>query len=981
MRGFFLYIFLFYGLILSAQKYNFVNYSVEDGLIQSQALHICQDKYRQLWISTEGGISKFDGKKFTGYSIQDGLSSNRIGDVMCDKDGNIWSGTEFGLSVFNGKKFTHISLGKHTVNNVGSIVQDSDGKIYATNNFHLYCVEKGAARAVRITKDSLEDVTTLYKPVKGDVLAYVAGKGLYSLKKDDWQKVTEAGESTKVKFFRSIYITHYGDTLLATGVGLYVVRNKKIVPQLDLGLPESINVYYITEDARRNLWLGTDNGAYRVSGDGVQHFNSKNGFTDNTVFMIFKDVENNLWFATDADGIFNFRENTFTYYDKSSGMANPIIMGIVEDSKGKIYLGGYGGGLYEMNEKQEIQPVNLPDPTIKESKITSLYSDNEDDIWIGTLGKGAWRYNEKSGLKKVEGKDGTFPRGGTCFYKDKRGNVLIGNAQGLFLYDKGGDISRIKMTAQLVSTLKPLNEDTIIAGTSNGLFYIDGNYKATQIGKKEFVNTSILCIDIKNHQVWMGTTDRGLLKWDTRSGKVYNYNTSSGLPSNFIYSLYVTGKGSVWTGTGFGISSLYLSDSGTVKAVKNYGRAEGLLGMECNHNAVLRASDSGLWFGTTKGLFHFNPNNAPEDKQPMVVLKSVKLFSSEITDSSLCKGFDNWFGVPQQLKLRSGQDHLTFEVGGIYLTNPDGLLYKYKLEGIDNDYITSANPVIVYASLPPGKYVLKVMAITKNGVASVNTIEYPFEIEKAFYQTRPFQGLVILLLISSGAAVVLITSWRRQKRKAVLEKIREEEFMKLRHRTAEDFHDEVGNKLTRISVLADILKAKSKTQEAETVRIVDQIKENTNALYAGSRDIIWSLNPQNDGIYEIAGHIRDIGTALFNDTAIDLELSHNLSAQKNKRLKLDYSRNLIMTFKEIYSNILKHASAKHIRVNFNLADDDRLFIEITDDGKGFDATLEQPGNGLKNIKNRVGRMNGTCSIVSATGAGTKIEITLNNIFT
>jgi signal transduction histidine kinase len=478
----------------------------------------------------------------------------------------------------------------------------------------------------------------------------------------------------------------------------------------------------------------------------------------------------------------------------------------------------------------------------------------------------------------------------------------------------------------------------------------------------------------------MGTTDRGLLRWSLKTGRIANFNMSSGLPSNFIYSLYVSDEQTVWAGTGFGISNLFLNDSGGVRAVKNYGRAEGLLGMECNHNAVLHASDSGLWFGTTKGLFHFNPSRQPEDKQPMVVLKSVKLFSSAITDSALCSGFDNWFNIPQQLRLKSGQNHLTFEVGGIYFTNPDAVRFKYKLEGIDQDYVTSANPVIVYASLPPGKYVLKVMGVTKSGVVSVNTIEYPFEIEKAFYQTGIFQVLVVLLLISSGALVVFFTSRRKQKQKEVLEKIREEEFMKLRHRTAEDFHDEVGNRLTRISVLADILKSKVGGPEQETIKIVKQIKENTNALYSGSRDIIWSLNPQNDGIYEITEHIKDIGAALFNDTAVEFNFTHNIGPHRRERLKLDYSRNLIMAFKEIYNNILKHASAKNVDIDFTFTGENGLRVQVRDNGVGFESGEEQRGNGLKNIRNRVSRMNGVCRIDSAPGRGTVINIELKNIF-
>jgi hypothetical protein len=82
------------------------------------------------------------------------------------------------------------------------------------------------------------------------------------------------------------------------------------------------------------------------------------------------------------------------------------------------------------------------------------------------------------------------------------------------------------------------------------------------------------------------------------------------------------------------------------------------------------------------------------------MLRSVKLFSSEITDSSLFDSPGSWFGVPEGLKLSSRQNHITFELGSIYFTNPDDVLYKYKLEGIDNVFNTSNNHYIIYPSLP-----------------------------------------------------------------------------------------------------------------------------------------------------------------------------------------------------------------------------------------------------------------------------------------
>ncbi|HWY38970.1 MAG TPA: two-component regulator propeller domain-containing protein, partial [Bacteroidia bacterium] len=878
--------------------------------------------------------------------------------------------------------FTKVPLGKNNLTNVGTIVQMPDKKIYTTNNFKVFRVSGMKSEKLTVTNDSNEMITTLYKTNDGDLMASVYKKGIYLFKGTGWKKVVDMDEEGHPKFIRDIFIDSNNDTLLASGVGLFRAVNGKIQNYFSENkLYADLNIFSIAEDAKKNIWLGTDNGAYKIEGKEITHFNSQKGFTDNTVFFIFKDIENDLWFATDADGIFKFRENTFTYYDKSCGLSNPIIMGVVQAKDNCMYLGGYGGGLYKINERNGIESVKLNTPILENSKISSLYADDQNNIWIGTLGKGAWCYNTKTGLKKLESKNGeTYLRGATCFLKDANGNILIGNTQGLFLYDKNENISNIKLPAVVVSSIKQYSKDSVIIGTSKGIFIIEKNYNTRHIENSEFENSSILCLSVRNKHIWMGTTDRGLLNWDVSTNKIIYYNTTNGLPSNFIYSIYVSDKQTAWVGTGFGISNLLLKNTGEVSAVKNYGRADGLLGMECNHNSVLCASDSGLWFGTTKGLFHFNPySSVVENNRPFVLLRSVRLFSSEITDSTLCKGFDTWFNIPKQLKLRSGQNHLTFELNAIYFTNPEDILYKYKLEGIDSKYTISSNPVIVYPALPPGKYTLNIQALTKSGVVSANGVDYTFEIAKAFYQTRFFQLLAIIFLVSMGALVAYWIEWSKRKQKDILAKIREEEFMKLRQRTAEDFHDEMGNKLTRISVLTDILKSKVSSEEEETRQLVNQIKENTNALYSGSRDIIWSLNSQNDGIYEIAEHIKDKGYEIFHDTNVDFEYSHNITNRVLK-LKLDYSRNLIMVFKEIYNNILKHAHAKRVSVSLNLTTGQELEIRIDDNGVGFDAEVIQKGNGIKNIKNRVNRMNGEVIFDSVKNSGTRTTIVLKNIF-
>jgi len=982
---------IFFALMLPlavfCQKYNFVNWTVEDGLIQSQASSICQDQYRQLWIGTQGGISKFDGKKFTGYSVQDGLVANPVNVLFCDKRGNLWVGTNNGISFFNGIKFQTILPGKKSINNISAFAQDQNETVYCLNNFKLFKFNGVKPQAVNVTNDSTEKITALYGAASGKLFCYVLTKGLYCLQNNRWELTAPAGEQPGQKAIYSIFVTSGGDTLLGSRSGLYQVKGKKITlfDAQSRDLSESA-ILCFAEDSWNNKWVGTDKGIFKIEQKQLIYFDARNGFTDNSVNCIFNDAENNLWFATDADGIYKFRENTFTYYDKSSGFSNAIIMGVCQTRSGTIYAAGYGGGLYYLNSKNAIESVKNA-PELTSAKINCLYADNEGNLWVGTLGKGAWQYNERSGLKKVVDKSNPdlVIRGATCFLKDRNGNILIGGGQGLYVLENNEHLRKLNSDNLVITSLKYFDGDSIMAGTSKGIFTVNRNYHIHALNNRSLDEASVLCLGKQGYNIWVGTIDQGVINWNYKTGKTIHYNTSNGLPSNFIYSIDVSEKNKAWIGTGFGISNLKLDEEYNVTAIKNYGLSDGLLGMECSHNGVLKASDSSLWFGTTKGLFHFNPAADITGKnQPVVLLKSVRLFSSTITDSNLFKGYAPWFNVPLNLRLKSSQNHLSFELGAIYFTNPDNLLYKYKLQGIDKDFTTSSNPYLIYPSLPPGSYTLNATCLTKNGIPSINHIEYSFVIEKAFYQTRLFQVLVVVLLITSGAVTAYIFTRGRQKRKQkqkeILEKIREEEFVKLRQRTAEDFHDEMGNSLTRISVLTDVLKSKVKNDDTEIHKIVSQIKENTGILYNGSRDIIWSLNSQNDGMYEIAEHIREIGAELFQETAIEFQYSHNISSTGNHKLKLDYSRNLTMIFKEAYSNILKHAHASAAIVTINLLSDNELRITISDNGQGFGQAPPKNGNGIRNMSNRVKRLNGEIEVQSEINKGTTIRIFLKNMF-
>src|ERR1043165_2413395 len=114
---------------------------------------------------------------------------------------------------------------------------------------------------------------------------------------------------------------------------------------------------------------------------------------------------------------------------------------------------------------------------------------------------------------------------------------------------------------------------------------------------------------------------------------------------------------------------------------------------------------------------------------------------------------------------------------------------------------------------------------------------------------------------------------------------------------------------------------------------------------------------------------------------MEFRFSHNIPADTGMKLKLDYSRNLTMIFKEAYSNILKHANARTVAAHMEFGPAGELRITISDNGKGFNIANTSQGNGIRNMQNRATRMNGKMEINSSPGKGTEIIFTLKNLFT
>ncbi|RDC56811.1 hypothetical protein DU508_06295 [Pedobacter chinensis] len=946
---------LLFSLKLSAQSYNFTNYNLKDGLPQSQVMAVYQAKDRTLWLGTYGGVSNFDGKDFTSYSKADGLSSNSVNSIVEDNENQMLFGTEAGINILKRGKISTLFSGQ----GVSRLNKDKNGRVWGISNGKLFKIERGKLIFHSIADKS---ITTLNADREGNLYAAVHDNGIYKLQGNSWslfQALPHEIKSysvRKILFDRKVKNRIY---LLTRQSGVFVLESGKVAVFFE---DNRIDSYYsIEQDNKGNVWIGSEKGAYMINKHGaVTSFNGENGLSDNQVDEIFSDAENNVWVSCFSDGIYKYEGDAYIRYDKFKGqnLAYPV-SGLAADKNDNLWIGTFNKGIFKYNGKS-VENINIP--AFKNKKIFFVYADKAKNIWISAYANGVWKYDGKEfhQILKPERLDNS------SIAEDQAGGVWI-NGPITATYLKDGKSEKISGFDGYSSCIYPLSADSVLLGTSTGITLIRNKKVDKQFKIGLLTGTFVLSIIKHGDYLLFATLGDGIVTWNTKTKQVKRYVIANGLNSNDIYSMAIDHQNNLWVGTGRGINKLTFNRQNNVYEVFR----DNPLILECNQNAILNYKNS-ILVGTITGLLQCKTTVPNQSKQnPFIHIQQVNIFhrndkSKDLT-IDLNKNGDHFH------KLNYSQNHLSISFRGVFLTNPQSLLYRYKLVGVDNDFSKPVpNTEIEYSTIRPGSYTFQVYAIA-NGAKS-NIEQFSFTIVPPFYDTIWFKVMAFLVIIFLIWLIFYLIFKTREQKKHQLEKIKLKEQDKIRKQTAEDFHDDIGNKLTRINVLSEILDKKVDSGHEEQKELIRLIRENASLLYTGTKDILWALDPQSDNLFEILMHIKNFGIDLFQNTGVDFKMDGVLAKYQKLHLSMEFNRNLTLIFKEMLNNVLKHSGAKQVLIMVIESEHETINILTTDDGKGFDLEAVEKGRGLKNIQTRCKRIKSTFQISSIIGKGTTTTI-------
>jgi ligand-binding sensor domain-containing protein len=770
---------------MNAQVYNFKNYTLKDGLTQSEVYAVTEDQKGNIWFGTlGGGIIKHDGIHFQVFMEENGLLNNFIRSLMTDSDGILWIGTEEGLCTYDGRtfhSFQDTNGPMHTT--VKCMLQDHKGNYwFGTETNGLYYYDGTDFKQYSGHNGLLDNnVYCVFEDRNKNIWAGTT-KGAFKISNGNIRLYTEeSGMSSDI--IRSISEDDSGNLWFGTqggGISVMIGNTFKVYKKED-GLSSNI-VYHIYNDRKGSMWSATSEGITRFRNPIFKTYNETNGLPANVVLCIFKDSFHNLWFGTSGGGVAKFAGERFVHYTKNDYMGNRVFA-ITQVPGGNMLFGTSTGGITTFDGKNYTLLRGMPNFT--DSKVRAFYYTKDTTLWIGTLNDGAFKF-DKHGFTQFSIDNGLCSNNITCFTEDPYGRIWVGSSDyGISIISDDKVVKNINkdngLSSNTVYALLSENNKTIWAGTENGGISVISNPEKIS-DKTDIVlfnssnklndNTVRSMIKDSSGNFFLATSGGGINLFD---GSGFRFMTKKeGLSSNNIYLLIFDNDGNLWAGSEKGLDKITMNDAFEVKNIRHYGYEEGFTGVELYKNACFKDTSGRLWFGTVQGVTVYDPKEDSESTtETKTYITELKLFYDPIENTPFSDSLSSEFPLPEKLVLPYNMNSLTFSYIGIDHRNPKSVKYKVFLKGFDDKWSPELTQTeVTYSNLPPGAYTFSVVSKNENGTWNASPTGYSFRILTPVWKQTWF---LLSFFILIGLIVWFFVSRRiryiRAKNQAVKERL------------------------------------------------------------------------------------------------------------------------------------------------------------------------------------------------------------------
>ena len=984
-----------------AQQFNVKTYSFNEGLTTYNIKKAVQDKYGFIWLATQDGVYRYDGTNFECYKkSSDGIRENFIFDIALGNDENLYIASFLaGVDVINIRTLKVTPLLSQKKENEDGLPDLWIEKIFCDKENNLWIGGKEYLRIFSLTEKKFKDfqqaVTmgqdnhiTFIRPVDKNTVAVGAENygilfyDIASLKIRDSVRKLENINTITVSDLCTINDSCY----FSTGSKLYSGKfingtwqrgRKIIIPAISDNV-----INCITTDREKELWLGTNNGIgkFDLTTNQFRTINNEYFNADNFIADLFYDKENGLWISSSKNLIrMNLIPSPFYAIKGSKDGQTKLnhIYSLVPVNKTQLFACGTDG-LY------------LCDPVTRDIKkvkgtaalgIIDYVFKMQEDFWLICSRDGMYSYQPSKDILSKDILFKMYPEwkhyGNNYFNNTARsGNKIYWASEeqeGLLIWDPEQHMIRQARFGTASSRGLPENHIHNIKFDKDGFLWLLFD---NSVAKFDVAVDSVVQVLRYDHSgkgfnagiffdmyddgsvLWFGTYGGGINGYNKKTGEWKYITEEDGLCNNAVYGILPERDSIFWVSTNNGLSRVNYK---TEKCL-NYFIEDGLHDNSFDEKGAL-LFDKKLFFAGVNGFTAVDLEN---------------YYSTTLTFPVYIKRLEYIKGNKRntlndlewnKIELPPGTSAATIWLSAISFTS-NRPRFSYKIKGFQDEYLPAGDKnKIELNALSYGEYEIDIRYINEKGEFIKGMVGIDLEILPFWYQTWWFRILVALFILSIIILIVrLIYISRLRKQRALLERQLAVQFE--RQRISAEMHDDIGAGLSGIRLLTEMTKGKVKDTAASSE--VEKIYESVGDISAKMKEVIWSLNTENDQLSSLISYIQRQARSWLENYPCQLNIS---IPEKIPDVEIngEARRNIFLTVKEAVHNIIKHSGAT--KVSINIACDEQLIITVADNGKGMhDDENSSGGNGLKNMKHRIHQLNGKFFIKNQEGFTLKFEI-------
>ncbi len=997
----------------ASAQYRIDHWTADDGLPQNSVYGMVQTQDGYLWMATVDGLARFDGVRFTVFnkSNSPGIVNNRFMSLFETAGGDLWAGTEeSGAARFRVGRFEHFGADAGTPRYVGWIEADADngGTVIHDDNqaFHFSDgkfspVDAGSnfSQAERISLIPNRKIYCHFNSEYRLSECFVDGRWLsFSLadgsSKEKFVGVAQAGSVSVAQEANGIVWLITADGRLARAENGRITRfydERDGLPEFPLCFMTGSRLGLVAKDAAGALWvvdLPSMKKELLLKKAAVPPPLEKA-----EISSTYQDNEGNFWFGTRRDGLYRARKQIITAYSEADGITVKNIYPIYEDRAGTIWI-GTTGGLFKY-ENETFTSVKSTD----NFQVNAIGEDAAGRILISNYG--ALYVQENNRFVPFE--QGKIPGDGYIYaiHADRENALWMGSGRGLRRFKDGvltGFTTADGLAGNDVKVIIEAQAGGLWIGTYDGLsHYKDGKFTSWREADGLPSRTVRALYEDREGTLWIGSYDGGLARF--KDGKFTGYTTKTGLPNDGAFQILEDDNRHFWISSNRGIYSVAKDElnefadgrRGGVTAVA-YGKSDGMLNAECNGGrspAGIRARDGRLWFPTQDGVAVIDPHNIKTNSQPPpVVIETVKI-DNELSEPPAAQAGalnaadsnvnENSAAAGSDLIINPHQQNFEISYTALSFINSENLRFKYRLEGLDDEWIDAGTRRLAYFShVPPGTYTFRVIAANSDGVWNEQGATLRIVVLPPFYRTWWFLILTVFVIV---AVVYLLI--RRRFNQLEKERLAQADFSRRlinaheteRRRVAGELHDSIGQSLAMIKNSA-VFGGKTISSVADAKEHLAEISGASAQAISEVREIAYNLRPF---MLDRLGLTKAIGS-LLNKIAGNSAIKINSEIENiDEVFESESELSIYRIIQECLNNVMKHSEAREVKVKITKSERGVL-IKISDNGKGFDIKKRQnkkdgrEGFGLFGMMERVRILGGTFEANSAIGKGTTVKV-------